>query len=63
MILLPEAIPDWLPEGHPAHFINDTVDTLDLRAFRDRYEQDGPRKQPICSPSVGRLKPFCRPDS
>ena len=47
MLLLPEAIQDWLPEGHRAHFISDTVDTLDLRAFHARYEQDGPRNQPF----------------
>jgi hypothetical protein len=29
LLLLPEAIQDWLPEGHLAHFISDTVDTLD----------------------------------
>lgn len=27
MLLLPEAIQDWLPEGHLPHFISDTVDT------------------------------------
>jgi transposase len=47
MILLPEAIQDWLPEGHLAHFISDTVDTLDLAAFHARYDQDGPRNQPF----------------
>jgi transposase len=47
MILLPEAIQDWLPDGHLAHFISDTVDTLDLRAFHARYDQDGPRNQPF----------------
>ncbi len=47
MLLLPEAIQDWLPEGHLAHFISDTVDALDLKAFHARYEQDGPRDQPF----------------
>jgi len=47
MILLPEAIQDWLPEGHLAHFISDTVDTLELGAFHARYDQDGPRNQPF----------------
>lgn len=47
MLLLPEAIQDWLPEGHLAHFISDTVDTLDLRAFHARYDKDGPRNQPF----------------
>lgn len=47
MPLLPEAIQDWLPEGHLAHSISDTVDELDLKAFHSRYEQDGPRNQPF----------------
>ncbi|MFY9513033.1 MAG: IS1182 family transposase [Rubrivivax sp.] len=47
MLLLPEAIQDWLPEGHLAHFISDTVDTLDLGAFHGRYDKDGPRNQPF----------------
>jgi transposase len=47
MLLLPEAIQDWLPEGHLAHFIGDTVDTLDLGAFHARYDKDGPRNQPF----------------
>ena len=47
MLLLPEAIQDWLPEGHLAHFINDTVDSLDLSAFHARYDKDGPRNQPF----------------
>ncbi len=47
MLLLPEAIQDWLPEGHLAHFISDTVEALDLSAFHARYEQGGPRNQPF----------------
>ena len=47
LLLLPEAIQDWLPEGHLAHFIGDTVDTLDLSAFHARYDRDGPRNQPF----------------
>jgi transposase len=47
MLLLPEAIQDWLPEAHLAHFISDTVDTLDLGAFHARYDKDGPRNQPF----------------
>jgi hypothetical protein len=26
MLLLPESLQDWLPEGHLAHFISDAVD-------------------------------------
>ena len=47
MMLLPESLQDWLPEGHLAHFISDTVDGLDLGAFHARYDQDGPRNQPF----------------
>jgi len=47
MLLLPEAIQEWLPENHLAHFIGDTVDTLDLSVFHARYDKDGPRNQPF----------------
>ena len=47
MLLLPEALQDWLPEGHLAHFISDTVDTLELSALHARYDTDGPRNQPF----------------
>jgi len=33
--LLPHALQDWLPEGHLAYFISDTVDSLDLSALPD----------------------------
>ena len=35
--LLPPALSDWLPEGHLAHFVSDTVDQLDLSPFLKRY--------------------------
>jgi transposase len=47
MLLLPEALQEWLPEGHLAHFISDAVDGLDLSAFHTRYEKGGPRNQPF----------------
>jgi transposase len=47
VMLLPAAAQDWLPAGHLAHFINDTVDALDLRAFYARYEGGGSRNQPF----------------
>jgi len=47
MLLLPEAMQDWLPQGHLAHFISDTVDVLDLGAFHARYDKDDPRNQPF----------------
>ena len=46
-MLLPAAPQDWLPAGHLAHFINDTVDALDLKAFYARYEGGGSRNQPF----------------
>jgi transposase len=47
MMLLPESLQEWLPEGHLAHFISDAVDGLDLDAFHARYDKDGPRNQPF----------------
>ena len=47
MLLLPESLQEWLPEGHLAHFISDAVDGLDLGAFHARYDKDGPRNQPL----------------
>ena len=45
--LLPSALQDWLPQGHLAYFINDTVDNLDLSAFHARYAGGGSRNQPF----------------
>jgi transposase len=38
---------EWLPEGHLAYYINDTVDSLDLQAFHARYGGGGSRNQPF----------------
>ena len=46
-MLLPASLQDWLPKGHLAYFIGDTVDALDLRAFYARYEGGGARNQPF----------------
>ena len=35
------------PQGHLAHYINDTIDTLDLSAFFKRYQGGGSRNQPF----------------
>ncbi|MDR6861300.1 hypothetical protein [Variovorax guangxiensis] len=48
-MLLPEALQDWLPEGHLACFISDAVDGLDLSALHERYAGGGPRNQPMFS--------------
>ena len=45
--LLPNALQDWLPQGHLAYFISDTVDSLNLSAFHTRYAAGGPRNQPF----------------
>ncbi|NML19214.1 IS1182 family transposase [Azohydromonas caseinilytica] len=47
LMLLPASLQDWLPEGHLAYFISDTVDALDLSAFHARYAGGGSRNQPF----------------
>lgn len=37
----------WLPEGHLAFFISDTVDNLDLSSFYEPYAGDGRRNRPF----------------
>ena len=37
-LLLPQALREWLPEGHLAYFISDVVDQLDLSEITARYE-------------------------
>ena len=46
-LLLPPSLQEWLPEGHLAYFISDTVDALDLSAFHEKYASGGPRNQPF----------------
>jgi transposase len=46
-LLFPASPRDWLPEGHLAFFISDTVDVLDLGAFYAPYAGDGRRNQPF----------------
>ncbi|CAM5794463.1 IS1182 family transposase [Ottowia pentelensis] len=46
-MLLPASLQDWLPAGHLAYFISDTVDALDLEAFYARYAGGGARNQPF----------------
>lgn len=46
-MLLPHALQEWLPDGHLAYYISDTIDTLDLSAFHARYASGGPRNQPF----------------
>ena len=44
--LLAPSPSDWLPEGHLAYFIADTLDSLDLSSFHRRYEGAGRRNRP-----------------
>ena len=46
-ILLPPSPRDWLPEGHLAYFLSDTVDNLDLISLYKPYEGDGRRNMPF----------------
>ena len=46
-MLLPHALQDWLPEGHLAYYISDTIDAFDLSAFHARYATGGSRNQPF----------------
>ena len=45
--LMPCALQEWLPQGHLAYFINDTVESLNLTAFHARYAGGGSRNQPF----------------
>lgn len=44
--LLPPSPRDWLPAGHLAYFVSDTIGALDLHEFFERYGGDGRRNQP-----------------
>lgn len=46
-MLLPHALQEWLPDGHLAYYISDTIDSLDLSAFHARYAGGGSRNQPF----------------
>ena len=46
-LLLPPSLKEWLPEGHLAYFIAETVDLMDLSAFHQHYQGDGRRNQPF----------------
>jgi transposase len=46
-LLFPPSPRDWLPEGHLAFFIADTVAAVKLEAFYAAYEGDGRRNQPF----------------
>ena len=46
-MLLAASLQDWLPRGHLAYFIGDTVDAPDRKGFYARYEGGGARNQPF----------------
>ena len=46
-LLFPPSPREWLPEGHLAFFIADTVAALDLGAVYALYDGDGRRNQPF----------------
>jgi transposase len=46
-LLFPPSPRDWLPEGHLAFFVADTVAALDLQPFYAPYEGDGRRNEPF----------------
>jgi len=46
-LLFPPCPRDWLPEGHLAFFIADTVAALNLEPFYAAYEGDGRRNAPF----------------
>ena len=46
-VLFPSSPSEWLPEGHLAFFVSDTVDALDLKVIYAPYEGDGRRNRPF----------------
>jgi transposase len=49
--LMPPDVREWLPEGHFAWFVLDTVAALELGGFYGAYRQDG-RSRPAYEPSM-----------
>ena len=50
-LLLPPDLRDWLPAGHLARFVIETVEQLDLEAVYAYYRQDG-RGRPAHDPRM-----------
>jgi hypothetical protein len=40
LLLLPPALGEWVPEGHLARFVSALVDSLDLSAIEDSYDEE-----------------------
>src|ERR1700759_1809808 len=51
VLLLPPDLSEWLPAGHLARFVIETVDQLDLSAVYGYYRQDG-RGRPAHDPAM-----------
>src|ERR1700760_4804637 len=51
VLLLPPDLSEWLPVGHLARFVVDTVEQLDLSAVYGYYRQDG-RGRPAYEPAA-----------
>lgn len=51
VLLLPPDLREWLPSGHLARFVIDTVERLDLAAVYGYYRQDG-RGRPAHDPAM-----------
>ena len=41
LMLMPASLQDWLPEMHPARFVESIVERLDVRPLRDAYDGRG----------------------
>lgn len=50
--LLPPSPAEWLPEGHLAYFILDTVALLDLSAIEDALQAKDPRGERSYDPAM-----------
>jgi len=50
--LLPPDVREWLPAGHPALFLTELVEQLDLSAFVDGYRSSPDRGRPAYHPGV-----------
>ena len=40
MFLLPPSLQEWVPQGHVARFVGELVDTMDLSAIEDAYDEE-----------------------
>ena len=50
LLLLPPSLQDWVPQGHLARLVSDVVDTLDLSAIEDSYDEE--RGYPPYNPTM-----------